>query len=921
MAITSNKIKLKKTLYVGLGGTGVSAILKTKKCFIDTYGEVPPMIGFLAIDTDRSAYNAELTGKRGESIKFTNNELLVCTVRQPLQTYQNNPLEFDWIPPINIRSLSSITGNGAGQIRSNGRFIARYNERQIANAVTTAINSINGLIPLQSKYEVDIDQHGLVHPTAINVACSVAGGSGSGMIVDTLCIIEKAMNQVSQGFYIYPWIVLPEVFKAMNSGPSMHNVLYNSFGALKELDYLMHLTPDQPPLDFGYTLVNESPARFAFLINNTSTAGTTYSSINDITDILGMSMFLPSNAMGDQVLSPFDNILTFRTAGTYDIINKNAWAASVGSSELFYDNQAVGRAINFRIGIHLCRALQAFKQDGNKAANSFVDHAEVLIRENNGRDDVIDALLDPNDLYSFHLDINTTETDILNYIAESTGRSVSEKIKSNYDRKLDVVSKQLKDKIASEANGSNGISSSMEFLSSLHIILSVCREEMVNEKTSYPNEYAIDWSQRLLSIKSRGLKAFINPISEEQSELVKQELVQYITDKREVLRREWAIRFYNEVLTEIDSYIEKFENLKNRINEIANEKERHLVELQQKSASNSRFSIFLHESDVLKASIDPEIDYALDFVSYLAEKGGIVEFLNKTKPQIQESIDEYCKETPTVVSAVNVSIEDKLSQMDPETVTQYLNRLNELAAPLWTHDALGYRTSQNELDQFVIVGVGNADSSIVNSNYKSVFRVSGNEPKFASTHQTDRIVVMRVENLLPIYAVNNLPTYKREEERGIANYLDEKWKSRMDRESYKVNPTPQKNNVLELWVYGFIFEYIKYDNALKDYYTHSRKLGNPIEKYRYSLGVLRDEAFENFKNQNIYKEIDDKINQSVASKGQVWFDATIHEIQINESYLEAHSSLSPNEENQINQPNFITIKKLIEQEINFISKP
>ena len=27
------KIKLKKTLYIGLGGTGVAALLKVKKCF------------------------------------------------------------------------------------------------------------------------------------------------------------------------------------------------------------------------------------------------------------------------------------------------------------------------------------------------------------------------------------------------------------------------------------------------------------------------------------------------------------------------------------------------------------------------------------------------------------------------------------------------------------------------------------------------------------------------------------------------------------------------------------------------------------------------------------------------------------------------------------------------------------------------
>ena len=44
--------KIKRCLYVGLGGTGMNALLHTKKMFVETYGEVPPMIGFLGIDTD-----------------------------------------------------------------------------------------------------------------------------------------------------------------------------------------------------------------------------------------------------------------------------------------------------------------------------------------------------------------------------------------------------------------------------------------------------------------------------------------------------------------------------------------------------------------------------------------------------------------------------------------------------------------------------------------------------------------------------------------------------------------------------------------------------------------------------------------------------------------------------------------------------
>ncbi len=48
--------KLRRTLFIGLGGTGMNALLHTKKILYDTYGEIPPMLGFLGIDTDGGVY-------------------------------------------------------------------------------------------------------------------------------------------------------------------------------------------------------------------------------------------------------------------------------------------------------------------------------------------------------------------------------------------------------------------------------------------------------------------------------------------------------------------------------------------------------------------------------------------------------------------------------------------------------------------------------------------------------------------------------------------------------------------------------------------------------------------------------------------------------------------------------------------------
>ena len=59
----STPIKITRTLYVGLGGTGVKALLRTKQCFVDAYGEVPPMVAFLAIDTDNAIRDKSLVSR------------------------------------------------------------------------------------------------------------------------------------------------------------------------------------------------------------------------------------------------------------------------------------------------------------------------------------------------------------------------------------------------------------------------------------------------------------------------------------------------------------------------------------------------------------------------------------------------------------------------------------------------------------------------------------------------------------------------------------------------------------------------------------------------------------------------------------------------------------------------------------------
>lgn len=917
---------------MGLGGTGVSVLLKIKKCFYDSYGEIPPMIGFIAIDTDGAASNKSVTSNRGEIIKLDATELLVCTVKSALSVYHANPKTYDWVPSRNVDKLSSIQGGGAGQVRSNGRFIAYYNNQKIKSNIQAVVTKIHQLIPQESKYAVDTNIGGVEYPANINVFASIAGGTGSGMLIDVLCIIRDALNQQAQLFKLYPWIVLPEVFRAMNLGPSMANVLYNSYGALRTLDYVMHYSPKTPAINFGYSKVTEPLFDYAYIINNMNQAGVSFNSLEDLTDVVAKSAFLPANKMGDDLASPFDNIVAQKMGGAYDILNKKAWAASASSAELIYDSQTVGRAIAYSTITQLCESMLQSPTDGSNDANAFFDDQNVMIRENNGRDDIINALLSPSPIYSLQIDENTTEFDINYYIENNCGQTQLESVlRTALDAKLAntyAFFEKYISKIMSRPQGK--VNAAIKFIQALQNITSICKGEMESEGKSFRtlNSAPEQWGTMLNSVKSVGIKALIGKrVDEEAIEILQNRLVEVITNRREEIRRSWAIKFYTSFEDTLRQKLQKLEGLKAILIQIGKESTHRLLAEQHESLSKSKFQIYLHESDVMKTS-KYEIDDVVktNFVNYL--DGGLAPWLGQSQQYIEKKLWDFAKETSSVQEAVNTNIDDILNSLPEDVVKAHLERLKILASPLWTYNTQGYNNTNLQLDRFVIVGVGNRDTSMLSQNdaYKTYFDTNGNKTSFASTNQYDRVCVLIVEDLLPIYAVNNFSSYERDSEDKIArgfmmsNYLDEKLNNRMNAETFSVTPTIETDDVLQFWVWGFVFGHIHYDVADNQYWIRSKSRGDALRKYRFDLSHQRDVAFDIFKSERLYKEVEEALNREISRNGRQPIDDKIAEIKADDSYMETYAQLSPLEASNLNEPKFKAVRDLLAQEIGLMSE-
>ena len=909
--MTRTKIKLKKTLYIGLGGTGVAALLKVKKCFIDSYGEIPPMIGFLAIDTDTAAFSKEETSNLGAPIRLDSSELLVCTVKNALPTYRSNPTAYDWVPPKNVNNLRNIAGLGAGQVRSNGRFIAYYNYNTIQANISTAITKIHQLIPNTSKYTIDTNKDGVEYATTINVFASVAGGTGSGMLIDTLCLINKSMKEMSIQYNLYPWIVFPEIFKSMSKGPAMANVRYNAYGAIRSLDYIEHLDPNDPAINFGYTTITEPLFDYAFVLNNLNQAGVAFDKLGDLVDVIAKSAFLPANKMG------------------YDILDKKAWAASTGSAELVYNNQAVGRAFAYRIITQLCKSMSQAFSDGTASANKFVDHQDVLIRENEGRDDVIDSLISPAPEYVLTIDENTTINDINSYIDYNAGNRIDADLQKNLTKKINDTNREFKnylsDLMDNTTDGCVGVS--LQFIRSLKTLIGLCKEEMENEKTELnaQNSIPMQWEADLAGIKKTGISAlFGSKVDEDNIDMLSQKLTNYVSSLREEKRRLWAIRFYNDFESTINDYEQQLLNLKSHLRRICDKYSDELLRQQQYASSTSKFQLFLHQADVYNVSnYDLDGSIKADFHSYFSNRGGLAQWLSLSKEQVDTQIWNFAKETTPVVNAVNVSIDEVLKAMTPDEVKNYLEQLKVLASPLWSYNTQGYNQTQLALDKFVIVGVGNRDTSILATNpeYNTVFDTNGNHASFASTYQNDRVYVLVVEDLLPIYAVNNYSTYKSDYEQKQAQnypmvaYLDEKLNNRIISENFNVMPTIEQDNILQLWVWGFVFGYIHYDPETNYYWIRSKSRGDAIHKYRFNLNKQRDVAFDIFKTEGLYHEIEDLLNSEISRHGNEAINQKIQQIKDDDSYLEQYSNISPLEKANLEDPKFKAVLNLVNQEI------
>lgn len=333
--------KLKRTILIGLGGTGKKALLQAKKKFLETFGEEPPLVKFLLIDTtsaNTDALKAQTPEGETRPVRLRASEVLHIEARGASLLPQVHDEIREWFPP--KADLKANILSGAGQIRALGRLAL------FANAGPVYEN-LRDLLALARDYRDErpsperryIYEAYAPHVTVALVG-SLAGGTGSGIFLDVAFVLRHLMKDEDQ---LFGYFLLPDIYA---NRPGTQNVEANAYAALMELDHFMS-REDTWSYSFGGRTVpvRKKPFDMVFLVNRQNRAGRAFNEVEHLAELLGLGLYLLAGPLGKEQADVFDNIVHQLNEQKGRYHGKTAHYASFGAAELRFDPQGVAQEV------------------------------------------------------------------------------------------------------------------------------------------------------------------------------------------------------------------------------------------------------------------------------------------------------------------------------------------------------------------------------------------------------------------------------------------------------------------------------------------------------------------------------------------------------------------------------------------------
>jgi len=277
----------KNHLFIGLGGTGGKVIRELRKRVFEEFGSSEPSNGlsidYLYVDSSDDDLNDREGWKvLGKSVHLkTDQKLSIHGISLSMfDQLGNYPgikaiLTDDDVKMFKEQLGPLVTAGIGGQRRRLGRTLMANNM-----AINDASNSDNFIIRLKSKVSQLSIASGTA-PVVFHICAGLAGGTGSGTVVDVVSQIRK--EYTSELYKVFLYLYVPEI-NVVNPAHDQDGFYQsNGYAALMELNALsvrkyapVDITGEKDPATGKVRrLLADTPFNAAYLYTNVNTAGHT----------------------------------------------------------------------------------------------------------------------------------------------------------------------------------------------------------------------------------------------------------------------------------------------------------------------------------------------------------------------------------------------------------------------------------------------------------------------------------------------------------------------------------------------------------------------------------------------------------------------------------------------------------------------
>jgi hypothetical protein len=895
--------RVRKTLVIGLGGTGLRSVQRMKEKYHEVYGtDNIPTTEFLVFDT---ADKKPLPTANGQDIELQPNEFQKLETTDPKKIVRVNSEVQDWFPGEGV-PLHTANGPGANQVRAIGRLKLFQNASDVHSRIKQAFDSLRAIKPKHDLGEFDLNDRADI---LISVVGSLAGGTGSGTFLDIAFVCRKFMNAADT---LVGYLLLPDVF---TSKPSTHNIRPNAYGALKELDMLMSRSSmANGSYQFGGQRITrqDAPFNIVYLINNKQKEKYTYTEVEEMTELLGMGVFIASGGIGQDAAEIWNNLDT-HIGSLPSFKGKKALYSSYGVSELVLDVDDAAQEMAYETAIQMIEHafLGMNADDITDHVDEFIDRHRLCEHE---ADQVIDELLPPGRYRRFNLPDDLDRNNIEDQFdrrsshvsnAEAQARQTcAQNVAPLEQEKIEALHTHIKDRVSEP----NGLRYAQAFLDTFITKLEGYQTEMEEERNEFQKQRRgtdgrfkaikedFDQAQskyfgygrwNLMKEAAENLKALVNEESERAAEMA---------------RRSEAASLFQALISEARELHDDLETLSQRLETIRSQLTQRLESLRSSHSTPRPFTIEIRPSEQAMETDGSESAQA--FLRWLNGRDEtVMELADMQTEDLENHVLEFAREQPALQRISEMHIEDVLSDLPDGELTDLIDKLDRTAVPLWNYED-AYTAGQRETETFYLFGVPNTSETFLSADRLGTMLQSAHEPQLTSTADRHRLFCYKVEAAIPAFTVRGLGTYKMRYENPDAPFtyhVDEQW----EEEAPDLEPAAEEQGLRE-WSLANADPFNLVSKKGTHYYAISEEQGSVTDDYEIKLDQGRQNALDTFcKRDDLIDEMDQEIDRITRQKGS---GATAEALrQYVEDLLDKSTSNS-------------STQQLIEKEVNEIER-